>query len=145
MGAEGDTWATSGFKSRGGPNVFVQWKGTEVCLDFACSCGYSGHYDGGFAYGLKCAQCGQIWTMPHTFGLIAGGDDGAAVQDTDWPHEDVRAIRRPAELIEDFAKLGGLDDPFETGETLEAPDPLSRLTPEEIDIIADTVRRRREG
>lgn len=111
--ARGDTWACSrvdeGHKP---PSVYVQWKGTEVCLDFSCTCGYAGHYDGGFAYGLKCAECGQIWTMPHTFGLIPGGDDGGAVQDTDWPHSEaavaIRRIRLSGML--DFALVSDDDD-----------------------------------
>jgi hypothetical protein len=84
---DGDTWACT--RTREGhraPQVYVQWKGTDVCLDFVCICGYSGHYDGEFAYGLKCAGCGQIYRMPHTFGLIACDDDGGVVQDTDMPH-----------------------------------------------------------
>lgn len=43
--------------------MFIQWKGTEVCMDFHCPCGYGAHIDGGFAYFIGCAQCGAIYEM----------------------------------------------------------------------------------
>lgn len=43
---------------------FVQWKGTDVCLDFRCPCGYDGHLDGYFAYALQCKRCGAVYEMP---------------------------------------------------------------------------------
>jgi hypothetical protein len=42
--------------------MFIQWKGTDVCLDFHCPCGISSHFDGYFAYAVKC-QCGAIYEM----------------------------------------------------------------------------------
>jgi hypothetical protein len=47
-----------------GQAVFIQWKGTNVCLDFVCACGNAGHFDGDFAYVLQCAKCGTEWEMP---------------------------------------------------------------------------------
>lgn len=47
------------------PNAFVQWKGTNVCMDFYCECGAQGHFDGYFAYTVKCQHCGTVWQMPH--------------------------------------------------------------------------------
>lgn len=44
------------------PNNFIQWKGTDVCIDLTCSCGRSTHYDGDFLYAWKC-PCGKIWEM----------------------------------------------------------------------------------
>lgn len=49
----------------GKPNVFIQWKGTDVCFDFWCDCGEQSHYDGYFAYSFKC-KCGAIYEMPWT-------------------------------------------------------------------------------
>ena len=40
---------------------FIQWKGTDVCLDFHCECGCSNHYDGTFAYVVKCAGCESLF------------------------------------------------------------------------------------
>lgn len=59
--------------------VFVQWKGTEVCLDFHCACGYDGHLDAAFAYGLECNACGRVYEMPHTF-FVAPNDFGGVTQ-----------------------------------------------------------------
>ena len=43
--------------------MFIQWKGTDVCLDFSCVCGAQGHFDGDFAYGLRCFACGAVYEM----------------------------------------------------------------------------------
>src|SRR5688572_30638924 len=46
------------------PHAFVQWKGTDVCMDFRCECGANCHFDGGFAYTVKCPHCETVWEMP---------------------------------------------------------------------------------
>jgi hypothetical protein len=58
MNAAGlDDWDTS-------KEAFIQWKGTDVCMDLYCpTCSYHNHYDGGFAYFVKCAKCGALWEM----------------------------------------------------------------------------------
>ena len=44
--------------------AFIQWKGTDVCMDLHCpKCGYHNHYDGMFAYVVKCAKCNALWEM----------------------------------------------------------------------------------
>ena len=47
------------------PRAFIQWKGTDVCMDFHCECGAYCHFDGYFAYTVKCPHCGAVWEMPH--------------------------------------------------------------------------------
>jgi hypothetical protein len=42
---------------------FIQWKGTNICMDFYCKCGYDNHYDGYFAYFVQCSKCSQIYKM----------------------------------------------------------------------------------
>lgn len=44
-------------------SMFIQWKGTEICLDFYCPCGAHGHLDDSFAYFVKCPECGQVYEM----------------------------------------------------------------------------------
>lgn len=44
-------------------SMFLQWKGTSVCLDFYCECGMHGHFDGDFAYALRCPACGAVYEM----------------------------------------------------------------------------------
>lgn len=43
--------------------MFIQWKGTDVCLDFTCPCGADGHFDGDFPYFLRCPSCGSVYEM----------------------------------------------------------------------------------
>lgn len=83
-----DTWASAGFDEKPLPNASIQWKGTDVCLDFRCECGFRGHFDGEFAYHLKCEGCGRTWTMPHTVGLIPDGDESAAVVPETWANHE---------------------------------------------------------
>jgi len=44
-------------------NNFIQWKGTDICMDFYCDCGFHNHYDGQFAYFVQCGGCKQIYKM----------------------------------------------------------------------------------
>ncbi len=46
-----------------GPHAFIQWKGTEACMDFRCPCGGGGHFDGGFAYFIRCPDCRKVYEM----------------------------------------------------------------------------------
>ena len=36
---------------------WIQWKGTDVCMDVHCKCGYHGHFDGDFFYAYECPKC----------------------------------------------------------------------------------------
>ena len=45
--------------------TFIQWKGTDLCMDFYCpSCGKHTHFDGEFAYYIQCPSCGHYFKMP---------------------------------------------------------------------------------
>lgn len=46
------------------PHAFLQWKGTDACFDFNCKCGSHCHFDGEFAYYVRCAHCKTVWQMP---------------------------------------------------------------------------------
>lgn len=46
------------------PYAFIQWKGTDVCMDFQCDCGENCHFDGDFAYTVQCPRCLTVWEMP---------------------------------------------------------------------------------
>lgn len=54
-----------GFAELKGTHAFIQWKGTDVCMDFHCDCGAWHHIDAFFVYAVRCT-CGQLWEMPHT-------------------------------------------------------------------------------
>jgi uncharacterized protein (DUF983 family) len=48
-----------------GGSTFIQWKGTDLCMDLHCpKCGEHSHFDGMFAYAVRCGSCGQDWKMP---------------------------------------------------------------------------------
>ena len=43
----------------------VQWKGTDLCMDFNCpSCGQHTHFDGMFAHNIECSHCHDVFEMP---------------------------------------------------------------------------------
>jgi uncharacterized protein (DUF983 family) len=45
--------------------TFVQWKGTDICMDFRCpKCGCQSHFDGFFAYHIECPECEARFEMP---------------------------------------------------------------------------------
>lgn len=48
--------------------MFIQWKGTDVCMDFQCSCApddeaYAFHFDGMFAYIVECPRCHTMYEL----------------------------------------------------------------------------------
>jgi len=51
-------------------NTFIQWKGTDVCMDFWCECGYHSHIDGYFAYAIKCNGCERYFGLDHTVKIV---------------------------------------------------------------------------
>jgi hypothetical protein len=47
-----------------GTNVFIQYKGTDLCADIYCDCGKHLHVDDYFAYAVQCPVCEAIYEMP---------------------------------------------------------------------------------
>ncbi len=62
---------------------FIQWKGTDVCIDIHCRCGEHLHYDGNFAYSIRCHNCNTIWTLPTHLTLTEGTPPNGITQDTE--------------------------------------------------------------
>lgn len=74
----------------GKPHGWIQWKGTNVCIDLHCQCGAHMHFDGGFMYTLRCPHCNQrYWARPYIAleplaeGEFAGGEDKVPDRDED--------------------------------------------------------------
>lgn len=44
-----------------GSHGWIQWKGTSVCMDVYCKCGYHSHVDDSFTYYVECPACGQAF------------------------------------------------------------------------------------
>lgn len=61
------------------PGAYLQWKGTNACIDLYCSCGAHVHFDGYFLYQWTCQKCGSNYLMPSNIELIPLNDEEAAV------------------------------------------------------------------
>lgn len=49
---------------------WIQWKGTDVCMDIHCKCGHFGHFDGDFFYNYVCPECGTHYAVGQNVKLI---------------------------------------------------------------------------
>lgn len=67
------------------PEVYIQWKGTSVCLDFQCTCSapedaYEFHLDNDSPNGwFRCPRCNTCWELDHH----------PTVRAVDPPHDNV--------------------------------------------------------
>ncbi len=52
------------------PYCWIQWKGTDVCMDFHCECGFMGHIDGSFTYIVECPKCHSVYSCNGHIELI---------------------------------------------------------------------------
>lgn len=50
---------------------FIQWKGTDVCMDVYCRCGEHFHIDDDFAYYVECPECHQVYECGTQVKLVA--------------------------------------------------------------------------
>jgi len=57
------------------PYAFIQWKGTDVCMDVHCICGFTGHIDGDFVYNVKCPKCNRVYACNPYIELVELTDD----------------------------------------------------------------------
>lgn len=48
----------------------IQWKGTDVCIDLYCKCGYEGHMDIDFLYYYECPKCNKKYALGRNIKLI---------------------------------------------------------------------------
>ena len=52
------------------PHGWIQWKGTDVCIDIHCTCGELSHFDGDFMYYIECPNCGKVYEANSHIELI---------------------------------------------------------------------------
>ena len=71
-------------KSEDTPGCFIQWKGTDVCIDLYCPCGAMGHYNGGFLYAWKCPECQAVWEMGCEVRMRRAAADAECIQNPDF-------------------------------------------------------------
>ncbi len=62
------------------PYAFIQWKGTDACMDFYCRCGAQHHFDGEFAYYYRCKACGLHYKVGSYVALYEMTTDEVADQ-----------------------------------------------------------------
>ena len=55
---------------------FIQWKGTDVCIDLYCDCGAHQHFDGDYLYSWECGNCGAVWEMGTEVSMTKIPSDG---------------------------------------------------------------------
>ena len=55
---------------------WIQWKGTDVCLDVNCKCGEITHIDADFTYLIQCGKCLRVYWPTAFIRLVElKGDD----------------------------------------------------------------------
>lgn len=62
---------------------WIQWKGTDVCIDLHCECGYHDHFDGEFLYFYECPACHRKYAVGQNVKLIALTDEQAHYVDAE--------------------------------------------------------------
>lgn len=66
---DADDAAPAAGESSKEPHGWIQWKGTNVCMDVHCSCGVMSHVDAEFAYFVRCPVCKQVFEVDGTVKL----------------------------------------------------------------------------
>lgn len=50
----------------GAASGWLQWKGTDACIDITCVCGANQHLDAEFLYTWRCPACKTLYDLsPH--------------------------------------------------------------------------------
>ena len=62
-------------KHKNKPHGWIQWKGTDVCMDIHCECGCHSHIDAEFAYNVQCPKCKRMYHCNGHIELIAIGEE----------------------------------------------------------------------
>ena len=81
----------------GQPHGWIQWKGTNVCMDVYCSCGAHGHIDDEFTYRYKCLACGKLFDIAGYVRLVEVPESEITKQDRDGQcvASDARLLEAP--------------------------------------------------
>lgn len=56
-------------------STFIQWKGTNVCMDLRCFCGHTNHYDQQFLYFAQCHKCKTVFELGTEVSLRVASPD----------------------------------------------------------------------
>ncbi len=69
-----------------GPGAWIQWKGTQVCMDVYCSCGWVSRVDDGFAYYFRCPNCSKLWSIGASLRLHELTPEEVAIVEAESPN-----------------------------------------------------------
>jgi hypothetical protein len=67
------------------PHGWIQWKGTNVCMDIHCSCGHHSHVDLDFLYFFRCPNCKKTFAVGQTVRLYEMDPSHPKSSDPDVP------------------------------------------------------------
>ncbi len=68
----------------GKPHGWIQWKGTDVCMDLHCLCGELTHVDAMFTYAVRCGKCKRTYYVNGHVEMVPMTEAEAAA----WDKED---------------------------------------------------------
>jgi len=71
--SHGNTLANNVIKAKS--HGWIQFKGTDLCMDVHCKCGEHTHIDGEFIYFIKCGNCGIVYELNGHIELIERTDN----------------------------------------------------------------------
>lgn len=102
--------------------MFIQWKGTDLCIDFHCPCQpdeikFSAHFDGYFAHALRCPACGSVYELgtqvrARLIDFDPEGRINVEDLDLDRPGAVVPSTRPPGPVVPPPVLPGDLETPF---------------------------------
>lgn len=69
------------------PHGWIQWKGTDVCMDLHCKCGAHLHVDTDFFYYFTCGRCGTVYAVGATVRLVELTDPDHIAEATSGCHQ----------------------------------------------------------
>ena len=72
----------------GEPHFWIQWKGTSLCADTHCVCGYHGHIDIDFCYYYECPRCHRKFMVGCNVKLIEMTEEEAKLMDVEFKTDD---------------------------------------------------------
>lgn len=82
-------------RQEGQPHGWIQWKGTDLCMDFHCACGEHTHIDCNFVYAVKCGACGKVYRLnAHVEAIEVEDEESCHIEPkvTDWDGSKEEAI-----------------------------------------------------
>jgi hypothetical protein len=68
-----------------GPSGYIQWKGTDACLDLHCKCGQHDHIDADFTYYWECSACKTVYALSSFIRVVEMSPEQAAFLRKDVP------------------------------------------------------------